>query len=257
MPTNPSGGPTARTNAADPARLLLLLWGDGRSTRRGPARSLDVESVVSAGIALADGTGLTSLTIRGLAAHLGIGAMSLYTYVPGKAELVDLMVDRLYLDMDRPAMPSLRPAARIRAVAEANWHLCRAHPWIVRVATTRPGLGPGATAKYEYELGAFQDLGLTDVETDSWLTLLLTVVRGAASLALEVDQARAESGESDQEWWDRAGPVLAAHVTPEEYPLATRIGAAAGAAHGGAVDGEHVFRFGVAKLLDALGCSAT
>ncbi|MDR1428264.1 MAG: TetR/AcrR family transcriptional regulator C-terminal domain-containing protein [Bifidobacteriaceae bacterium] len=261
--------PAPRTNAADPTRLLALLWQESSTraaptspglptpaapiTRRGPRRGLEVNAVVRAAIVLADASGLDGLSMRRLATHLGIAPMSLYTYVPAKAELIDLMLDRLYLDMDAPPMASLAtPRERVWAVASTNWDLATAHPWVLGVATTRPGLGPGATRKYDYELGAFDGLGLSDVDMDSWLTLLLTVVRGAAQLRQESADARTDSGESDSEWWESAGPALVAYLTPEAYPLATRVGTAAGAAHGAATAPEHVFRFGVERLLDAL-----
>jgi AcrR family transcriptional regulator len=190
--------------------------------------------------------------MRRLAARLGISTMSLYTYVPGKAELLDLMVDRAYAGMDRPPLEPLTWRQRVTAVAGANWALAGAHPWLAEVATTRPGLGPGATAKYEWELGAFEGLGLDDVERDSWLTLLLTVVRGAALLAVEAARAREASGMDDAAWWRQAGPVLAAHLTPEAYPLAARVGTAVGMRFDAAVRPEHVFRFGLARILDAL-----
>ena len=46
-------------------------------------------------------------------------------------------------------------------------------PWIARIAASRPPLGPGLMAKYEHELGAFEGLGLDDVEIDSALTFLV------------------------------------------------------------------------------------
>jgi AcrR family transcriptional regulator len=244
--------PAPRTNAADPTALLALLWHGSDTPGRGRRRALDLEAVVGAAIVLADAGGLTDLTMRRLATHLGIAPMSLYTYVPGRHELIDLMLDHIYLDMATPPMAALTPRDRVWVVADANWRLALAHPWATGIATTRPGLGPGATRKYDYELGAFDGLGLSDVEMDSWLTLLLTVVRGAGQLAGEVSAAGLESGESDEEWWRRAGPALAEHLAPSAYPLAARVGTAAGMAHGGAVDPEHVFRFGIERLLVAL-----
>ena len=52
-----------------------------------------VEGIVEAAIGLADEDGLEALSMRRVADRLGVGAMSLYTYVQGKSELVELMVD--------------------------------------------------------------------------------------------------------------------------------------------------------------------
>ena len=87
-------------------------------------------------------------------------------------------------------------------------------------------------AKYEHELAAFDGAGLGDVERDAALSFLLAFVQGAAAAAAD---AAAAPG-TDAEWWERAGPLLARAVDPERYPLAARVGAAAGEAHGSAHD---------------------
>ena len=47
-------------------------------------------------MAIADAEGMAALSMRKVASSLGVGAMSLYTYVPGRSELVELMIDRVY-----------------------------------------------------------------------------------------------------------------------------------------------------------------
>src|ERR1700742_2125383 len=72
---------------------LDLLWGTPARPRRGPKPSLTRERIVTAAIALADAEGLASLSMQHLAERLGCAKMALYRYVPGKAELVALMLD--------------------------------------------------------------------------------------------------------------------------------------------------------------------
>src|SRR5690348_6674463 len=94
--------PTERTSGGDPARTLALLWRTGdEQPRRGPRPRRSIDDVVQEAIAFADDAGLDALTIRALATRLGLSPMALYTYVPGKAELLDLMLDALYLRMGR------------------------------------------------------------------------------------------------------------------------------------------------------------
>ncbi|PRC41315.1 TetR family transcriptional regulator, partial [Mycobacterium sp. ITM-2017-0098] len=78
-----------RSSAGDPARTLELLWRTSGETRatRGPKQRTTVDAVVAAAIDIADTDGLGALTIRSVAARLGIAPMATYTYVPGKAEL--------------------------------------------------------------------------------------------------------------------------------------------------------------------------
>src|ERR687894_236913 len=79
-------------------RAMVLLWGVGK----GPRRGLSVEEMVEAAVGLADDEGLEALSMRRVANRLGVGAMSLYTYVPGKAELLDVMMDTVFAEETLP-----------------------------------------------------------------------------------------------------------------------------------------------------------
>ena len=46
--------------------------------------------------------------------------------------------------------------------------------------------------------------------------------------------------------------MLARVLDPAAYPLASRVGSAAGAAHGSAADPDHAYRFGLDRVLDGL-----
>lgn len=240
---------TPRTGSGDPARTLELLWRGQAGDRRrpGPRPRLTVDTVVDEAIAAADAVGLDALTMRALADRLGVSPMTLYTYVPGKAELLDLMVDALYAAMPRePWRAQQRWRRRLEAVAEANHALYAAHPWAARISTARPPLGPGQTAKYEHELQALDGLGLSDVEMDSALTFLLGFVQAAAA-------ARLDHVGDDGAWWEQAGPLLERVLDADRYPLAVRVGAAAGEAQGAAYDPRRAYEFGLERVLDGLG----
>ena len=219
---------------------------------RGPRRTTDVDAVVEASIALADTDGLAALTMRRVAERVGIPAMSVYTYVPGKAELLDLMLDAAHARMDRTGTEGRPWRDRLTAVAQENRTLFADHPWAAAVSTLRPPLGPGQIGKYEHELAALDGCGLDDVETDACLTHLLSFVRASARDAIDAATAQRGSAMDDAQWWERAGPLLAGVLKPDAYPRATRIGSAAGAAHGSAHDPDHAYRFGLERLLDGL-----
>ena len=96
-----------------------------------------------------------------------MSAMSIYTYVPGKPELLDLMVDTCYARMERRPWGELW-RGRLTVVADDNRGLLVAHPWLTEVAAlSRPPLGPGVMAKYEHELEALDGTGLSDPDTDA------------------------------------------------------------------------------------------
>lgn len=251
--------PTTGTSQGDPAKTLALLWRnrDGalpEPRRKGPRQRLDVDAIVAAGISLADEGGLEAVTMRAVAARLAVSPMTLYTYVPGKAELLDLMVDSVYLAMPRPALPPpKRWRQGVRAIADRNRALLGAHPWVAQLSTARPPLGPGLMAKYEYELGAFEGLGLSDLEIDAALTHLLAFVQSAVVAAQAAAGLAGESGVDDATWWRKVEPLLQRFVTPAEYPLASRVGTAAGVEQGAAYDANRAYAFGLERTLDGLG----
>lgn len=241
---------TAATDTPKP-NLLELLWRAAPETARGPRKQLTVDEVVAAAIGLADAEGLEAVTVRRLAQELGKAPMTLYTYVPGKSELVALMLDALFEDMERtPASGAWRE--RLTAVARENYALYRAHPWAAAASPSRPPLGPGQCAKYEHELRALEGLGLGDVAMDDALAYLLAFVRTAAQDAAQSDAEREASGMNDQEWWEVNGPLLARVLDTERFPTAVRVGQATGEAHDAAYDPEHAFAFGLARTLDGL-----
>ncbi|MGE2835096.1 TetR/AcrR family transcriptional regulator [Mycobacterium sp. SMC-4] len=251
---NRRGATPDRTSAGDPARTLELLWrvsGEGRANR-GPKQRITVDQVVGAAIEIADTAGLGALTMRAVAAQLGIATMATYTYVPGKAELLDLMLDTVYAQMPRSDLSDMPWRQRVSAIAGENRDMLEQHPWVASLATTRPPLGPGMMAKYDHELGAFDGLGLTDLQMDAALTYVLGFVAAVARIAIDTREAGTDSGMTDQMWWERAGPLLAKVFDADRYPLAARVGAAAGQAHDSAYSAEHAYEFGLARVLDGL-----
>jgi AcrR family transcriptional regulator len=244
--------PPARTGAGDPARTLRLLWRDPSVIpRRGPRQGLTIDQVVGAATALADADGLDAVTMRRVAADLGVVPMTLYTYVPGKAELLDLMLDAAYQRMPRAASTGRPWRERVSAVAAENRGLFDTHPWAAAITTARPPLGPGMMAKYEHELSAFDGLGLSDLQMDDALTCLLAFVQAWARAA-GTGPARGDTAADDEQWWAASEPLLRRALDPAAYPLAVRVGTAAGTAHRAAYGPQHAYGFGLRTVLDGL-----
>jgi AcrR family transcriptional regulator len=104
-----------------------------------------------AAIELADAEGLAALSMRRVADRLGVGTMSLSTYVPGKAELLDLMLDVVLAEEARPgADAGWRAGLELRA--REDWALYHRHPWILQISPGRALLGPNETALFESTL---------------------------------------------------------------------------------------------------------
>ncbi len=134
--------------------------------------------------------------------------MTLYTYMPGKAELLDLMLDTAYGWMSLTDTTGRPWRERLVAVAEENRALYEAHPWVASVSTVRPPLGPGLMAKYEHELRALEGMGLSDVQMDASLTFLLSFVQTCALGSSNTRAAGQGSAMDDVQWWAANAPLL-------------------------------------------------
>ncbi|PZF83985.1 TetR/AcrR family transcriptional regulator [Jiangella anatolica] len=235
---------------SDPVRLVSLLW---EPSDRAGRTGLTKGAVVENAIAIADAEGLGALTMRRVADRLGVGAMTLYTHVPGKPELVELMLDAVagetYADGDVPgAKDGWREG--VRHIAERNWAHHLRHPWTVEVVPGRPVLGPGVSAKYEVELAPLDGIGLTDLEMDQVLCGVLALVEATARQ--QVGLARVRAGGGDLDWWATVSPALVKAMGGHQFPLAERVGAATGEAVE-AGDPLAIMRLSLELFLDGVG----
>jgi AcrR family transcriptional regulator len=242
----------AGLKAKDEARTLALLW---TPQERAARSSLNTPVIVGAAVKLADTEGFEAVSMRRLADQLGVGTMSLYTHVPGKLELTDLMIDAVHADL----YESLEEAQRqpggyregIRFVAERNKALYLRHPWLLDVPLGRPVLGPHMVQKYETELRVLDGIGLTAVQIDSIEALLVMQVQAAARLAVVHARAEQLDGMTEMEWWMNIMPLLQ-RVKRGQFPVAARIGKAAGEALAPGPSAEHLFQFGLEVLCEAV-----
>ncbi len=235
-------------------RTLKLLWRahlDAPENRRGPKQRVSVDEVVRAGIAVADADGLAVFSVRKVAEQLGLGAMSIYTYVPGKAELIGLMIDQVVGETDlAPHTGSLRE--RLVGIARQIWDEAHRHPWLLQAETARPWIGPHSMARYEWQLAAIEGVGFTDLEMDQVITLLSGTAESSARASIGSQAARADSGMTDVEWWEINAPVLDRLIGADDYPIASRVGTAASVEYNAVSDPEGAFEFALARILDGL-----
>jgi AcrR family transcriptional regulator len=240
--------------AKDEARTLALLWG---AQERAGRLGLTVQAIVRTAVKVADEEGFEAVSMRRLAELLEVGTMSLYTHVPGKLELADLMVDavkgELYKDVDEARLEPGGYRERLRFIADRNKALYERHPWLLDVPLGRPVLGPQAALKYETELRALDGIELTPLELDSMLSLLTLHVQSSARLRVTDRRAQQADGMTEVEWWMNTVPLLKRVMTGQQYPTAARIGKAAGEAMApGGSSAEHIYRFGLDVICQAV-----
>ncbi|MFW3461296.1 TetR/AcrR family transcriptional regulator [Streptomyces microflavus] len=223
--TAAADGTTA--GSGDIARSLELLWGAGERPSRGPKPGLTLDRIVTAAVAVADAEGLPAVSMRRLSTELGTGTMSLYRYVPGKAELLDLMLDRvlgepLSAEPDRPADAQEAPGdwrVAIDAMAHTYLDNLRRHPWLLKINQARTVLGPSALRGLERALSALRSMGLRDPELIGVIITVNSFVEGLARTQGDAAEAVAQTGLSDEQFWDSQRPYLERAMLSGAYPM--------------------------------------
>ncbi|MDG4786470.1 winged helix-turn-helix transcriptional regulator [Micromonospora sp. WMMD1102] len=226
-------------------------WMERDGLDAGSGAGLSLHRIVRVAVGLADADGLASLSMRRVAAALDTGAMSLYRYVPGRAELVDLMVESVFGEIDYPAVGPAGWRARIELSARREWAMYQRHPWVLPVVagTSRPPLGPNLLANVEWVLGALDGFGL---DPATMLQLYLTVsdyVQGAARYAQTEAEQERRSGTSIEQWWAVEVAGLGERLGTGRFPLLSRLVGQAGA---GPAAVRPDFEFGLARVLDGV-----
>ncbi len=232
----------------DDAQLLRLLW-RGRDETPSPRTGLTVTRTVEAGVEVADEVGLDALSMRRVAERLGVGTMSLYTYVPGKRELVWLMADHVHGELPGDLGDDPHWRARLTAMATQYAELYQRHPWLLDLPVSRPVPGPHLMDRQELELAAVDGLGLDELEMDAAIELLKTHVGNAIDRRRGIHQDAEDSGVTDDEWWFSVLPTLNQVLADRYYPVSARVGEAIGAPH---LDTTYFLQFGLDRILDSL-----
>ncbi|GAA5185396.1 TetR/AcrR family transcriptional regulator [Rugosimonospora acidiphila] len=170
---------------------VALLWGPQAQPRRGPRPTLRLDAIARTGIEIADADGLAAVTMQRVAERLDVTKMALYRYVPGKAELVALMID---LGLGEPP-PDDTAHGGWRPVLD-DWarrlfaRFCQ-HPWALEAAVGARPIGPNELSWMEHAVAALSGTGLDGGEM---LDVVVTLVGHARNLAAQMTAAAGTGG---------------------------------------------------------------
>ncbi|MFD7024015.1 TetR/AcrR family transcriptional regulator C-terminal domain-containing protein [Promicromonospora sukumoe] len=208
-------------------------------------QGLSRDHLLRAAIEIADAEGLEAVSMRRLAAQLGVGPMSLYRHVANKDELLVAMADRAFGEIDLPRTGPEGWRARLELTARRQWQLCRTHLWLSRtVSFTRPLLVPNMMAQTEWTLRALDGLGLPPaVRMREALALHGLVVTAALSLADEVE-AEQDSGVTLDRWHAEQGARADELLRSGRFPLLASVPGEV------ARDVDGLFEYSLARHLD-------
>ncbi|MEU6092749.1 TetR/AcrR family transcriptional regulator C-terminal domain-containing protein [Streptomyces sp. NPDC047085] len=222
-----------------------------------PGRPSDVSSgqaaltlgrIVAAAVMVADTEGLAAVSMRRVAAELGVATMSLYRHVADKDDLLTRMMDTVIAEHPLPADPPEGWREAIELAARQLWGLFRRHPWLApALSVTRPQMINSALPYSEWMLATLHAHGLDLQSAFTAHLMLLNYARGIA-VNLETErEAEAHSGLDSEEWMDTQEPTLLAILATGRFPALSRLATA-----GYDLDLDALFEFGLQRLLDGL-----
>jgi AcrR family transcriptional regulator len=216
----------------DARRAMSLLWREpgAEEPRPGPKPALTVDAVVAAAIEIADEHGMAGLSMRAVGERLGRTGMALYTYVPSKSELVDLMYDAVLAEARHTYDLGGGWRTALVAWAEDLWEFYLRHPWVLQVSQARPVLGPNEYVVLDTVLRIMFETGLEPQAVRRLTGALFQFVRAIAQLVAEARVAAAATGTSDEQWW-YARSALLMELAPDfhtRFPMVTKLAKADG-----------------------------
>lgn len=193
-------------------------------------------------IRIADRDGVDGLSMRGLAATLGAGAMSLYHYVKNRDELLDAMVDVVFDEIELPPLDvDWRTGMRVEAMS-ARQVLAR-HPWAISLMESRTTPGPANLRHREAVTACLRRGGFSVIMATHANWLINSHVYGYA-----LQQATLPFATAD-ELADMTAEVYLPQLPPDEFPYLNESGAHLMSIR---YDPFQEFSFGLDLVLDAL-----
>jgi AcrR family transcriptional regulator len=240
-----------QADEADIPAYAQLAWRGDHEIRPGPRRSLDMHALAAAGVRLADTRGLAAVSMRTVAAEMGVASMALYRYVQSKHELLLLMVDEALGPPQASAKPSGGWRDRLAAWAYAYRDRLQARPWIMAVPVAEPPILPYQVQWTEDGLDALAATPLTEQQKLSSLVLVNVYVRGQTQLSLGFDASLDAPAGADGDAGVRYGRRLLALADPGRYPRLTAA-VTSGSLEDGSDFATGEFSFGLNTVLDGM-----
>jgi AcrR family transcriptional regulator len=116
--------------------------------------------ILGCALALIDRDGLESLSMRKLAAQLGVAPMSLYNHIPGKDALLEGVTETLLAEIDI-SLPEDGWAETLRSAVLSFRRVLLDHPHAVPLIESKRVMTPAALRPVEFSLSLFRGAGFS------------------------------------------------------------------------------------------------
>ncbi|MFC9873831.1 TetR/AcrR family transcriptional regulator [Nocardia salmonicida] len=204
----------ARKTDAKPRDLhtgAALLWSAYEEPTHSPKSGLTITGITTAAVARADADGLEAVSMNKVAAEFGVSGMALYRHIPGKTELIELMVEAVLTV--KPELPESEAGWRAQLLVWARQLLAiyRAHPWLLAATAMRRQLmGPHQLHWMDAALAALESTGLQAAERHQIFLLIAGHVRNLAQQHADFD------ADHEREWQQLTVELVDRHA--EHFP---------------------------------------
>lgn len=190
------------------------IWTRPERSARGPSPEHSRAKIASAGITLADASGLAAVTMRSVAAAIGTAPASLYRYVATRDELVELMADQVYGEYSYGEPGSGHPVTDLLGLAHQGRAIYHRHSWLLDVRAAGNLPGPNAIAFLEHALAALAGTDLTGPARLETVGLFSGAVRLFAQAEIEQQQA----GRDTAQWQGSLASYLLPIAAAGQHP---------------------------------------
>jgi AcrR family transcriptional regulator len=154
------------------------LWFDAPIDEPDRRPQLTRQRVVAEALAVIAQDGVQAMSMRALAARLGVVPGAVYHHVGNKQQLQDLVLDGVLAEVDFHTNPSLAWTEQLKLLATRLRQVLEAHPGVAGILKTRDPLGPHSLALAEAFLSPLQTAGFADREAGLAFFLLVDYTIG-------------------------------------------------------------------------------
>lgn len=172
------------------------------------------ETVVDRALRLADADGLEALTIRKLAAELGVTPMALYWHFRSKDELLEGLAERVWAEIDIDVDATAPWPAQLRGLLESLLGVLRAHPSAAGLLLQSEKQNESALRATEVTLDVLRGAGFDPKHASEiarstlWTGLMLVMSEPGIDMLAPEDRAEGQ----------RKKQVVLASLSPARYP---------------------------------------
>jgi AcrR family transcriptional regulator len=199
--------------------------GEGRQpARRARRQALDVDQIVQAAMAIADEEGPEAITMRAVAARLGVGVMSLYWHVPTKRDLEGLLMQQLMDEASPPPDPTGDWREDLASIARSARRNMLRHPWMIdlysRIDASPEGvIGHGLLRHIEHTMRMVEGLPLDFTTKMSITSAIDNFTMGFTAGEIIDRRQHAKMGMTEEEFRHEISPRIRELLEEGDYPL--------------------------------------